>query len=73
MGSCARWFRTGCGKQIVVRQPQATPELPLEEAAALMAKHNIGFLPVVDRSNQLVGIITEADMFRAPTDALSVH
>lgn len=35
----------------------------LEEAARMMADHNISSLPVV-RSNRLVGIITENDLFR---------
>ncbi|MCG8349257.1 MAG: CBS domain-containing protein [Chloroflexales bacterium] len=33
------------------------------EAAQLMIDHRIGGIPVVD-DNQLVGIITESDLFR---------
>jgi acetoin utilization protein AcuB len=36
---------------------------PLEEAAALMVKHKFGSLPVVEEG-QLVGIITETDIFK---------
>ncbi len=40
-----------------------TEDVPLEEAARLMADRNIGGLPVV-RGPVLVGIITESDLFR---------
>lgn len=47
----------------------ATPEMPLEEAALLMASHHIGGLPVVspnDHGHQtIVGIVTESDIFRS--------
>ena len=39
-------------------------DVPLEEAAALMRDKKIGALPVV-RDKELVGIITESDIFRA--------
>lgn len=42
---------------------------PLEEAARVMVEHKIGCLPIV-RGNQVVGIITETDIFRAITLAL---
>ncbi|MBI2994377.1 MAG: CBS domain-containing protein [Gammaproteobacteria bacterium] len=34
-------------------------------AAELMLDHKIGGLPVIDVNNQVVGIITESDVFRA--------
>jgi acetoin utilization protein AcuB len=42
------------------------PDYPIELAAATMADHNIGSLPVVNppESHALVGIITETDIFR---------
>lgn len=42
----------------------ATPDMPLNEAALLMAKHHIGGLPVVNSDDTVVGIITESDIFR---------
>lgn len=39
------------------------PDCPLEEAATLMVKHKIGSLPVVE-AGQVVGIITETDIFK---------
>jgi len=47
------------------------PEAPLTEAARLMATHSIGSLPVVDDTSQIVGIITESDIFRAFADLAS--
>ncbi len=41
-----------------------SPDCPLEEAAGLMLKEDIGCLPVLEKG-QLVGIITDTDIFRA--------
>jgi acetoin utilization protein AcuB len=40
-----------------------TEDVPLEEAARIMADNNIGGLPVV-RGKTTVGIVTESDLFR---------
>jgi acetoin utilization protein AcuB len=40
-----------------------TEDTPLEEAARVMADHKIGGLPIV-RDGEMVGIITETDLFR---------
>jgi acetoin utilization protein AcuB len=40
-----------------------TPNCPLEEAASLMVGHKIGSLPVMEEG-QVVGIITETDIFK---------
>jgi acetoin utilization protein AcuB/CBS domain-containing protein len=42
-----------------------TTETSLAEAAQLMIEHKIGGLPVVDNSGDIVGILTESDIFRA--------
>jgi acetoin utilization protein AcuB len=44
-------------------------DYPLEEAARMLIDNKIGSLPVV-RGDQLVGMITESNIFRAMTDAL---
>ncbi len=44
-------------------------DCPLEDAARIMVEHKIGSLPVV-RGNQLIGIITETDIFRTLAQAL---
>ena len=38
---------------------------PLEEAARIMAEHQVGRLPVLNRNQQLVGIVAIADIVRA--------
>jgi acetoin utilization protein AcuB/CBS domain-containing protein len=40
-----------------------TPETGLREAALLMIENKIGGLPVVSNSGDVVGIITESDLF----------
>ena len=46
------------------------PEAFIEEAAQKMLDEGISVLPVVDEDNQVVGIITEKDIFQAFTDLL---
>jgi len=46
------------------------PEMPVAEAATLMIDKRIGGLPVVDKGDGLVGIITETDIFRALVKSL---
>lgn len=51
-------------EQVMQREVvSVAPDCPLEEAAALMVKHKIGSLPVLENGH-LVGIITEVDIFR---------
>jgi acetoin utilization protein AcuB len=42
-----------------------TPDMPLDQAALLMASHHIGGLPVVNGDQTVIGIITESDIFRS--------
>ena len=50
--------------KVMSAKPQTvTEDVPLEEAARIMADRNIGGLPVM-RGTTLVGIITESDLFR---------
>jgi acetoin utilization protein AcuB len=46
----------------------ATLDMPIGEAAALMADNRIGGLPVVDENGCVIGVITETDIFRAFVD-----
>ena len=41
-----------------------SPESAVEEAAHIMYTNNIGSLPVVDKDNSLVGIVTQTDIFK---------
>ena len=47
-----------------------SPDVFLEEAAAVMLENNINVLPVVVDDNKVVGIITEKDMFQAFTELM---
>jgi acetoin utilization protein AcuB len=42
-----------------------TPDATVEKAAAVMLKHNVSALPVVDKKGGLQGIIAKGDVFRA--------
>jgi acetoin utilization protein AcuB len=49
------------------------PDLSVNEARALMDKEKIGHLPVLDKNNDLVGIVTKKDMIKAgPSPATSL-
>ena len=51
-------------ERIMVRNViTVTESTPIEEAARVMADHKVGSLPVV-RDRELVGIITETDLFK---------
>lgn len=41
----------------------ADERMPVEEAATLMLENKIGCLPVLDARGELVGIVTESDLF----------
>ncbi len=43
----------------------ATPEMPLLKAHSLMLVNEIGRMPVVDEKNNLIGMISKSDIFRA--------
>jgi len=50
--------------KVMTKKPvSVTPQTPVSEAAALMVRHKIGCLPVVD-GGRLAGIVTEIDMLR---------
>jgi acetoin utilization protein AcuB len=58
---------------VMTRFPEVVgPETGMEEAAAIMRRRKIGALPVV-RDGNLVGIITESDVFDALIDLLGVR
>jgi len=52
------------GEVVTVR-----PDLPIEEAARVMIDHRIGCLPVVE-DDELVGIISDTDIFRVFVEGL---
>jgi acetoin utilization protein AcuB len=60
-------------KEIMSRNPVSVSEDDtVEHAAQIMLEHTISGLPVVDGSGQVVGIITQSDVFRAFMDIAGV-
>lgn len=57
-------YKLKVGKVMTVRVITVGEDQPVEDAARLMEDANIGGLPVM-RGKQLVGIITESDLFKA--------
>lgn len=52
-------------EEIMTPRPMTvSQDATLGEAAEMMLEHKISGLPVLDRSDRLVGIITESDIFR---------
>jgi acetoin utilization protein AcuB len=52
--------------EIMTREVLTTrPDTFVEDAARLMVENKVGGLPVVDKDNQVIGVITETDVFRA--------
>ena len=47
-----------------------SPTTSVVEAARLMLAHKVSGLPVVDTNHELLGIITESDLFRVMVEAL---
>ncbi|WIY00418.1 CBS domain-containing protein [Amycolatopsis mongoliensis] len=43
-----------------------TPSATLEEAAEMMTRHGFTTMPVVDADGQLIGLLSEEDILRAP-------
>src|SRR4030095_3115926 len=39
-----------------------TPETPLDQVAKLMVQHDCGEIPVIDRAEHVVGVITDRDI-----------
>jgi len=60
--------------RIMTRNPVFIhPELPLAEARSLMDREKIGHVPVLDKGNELVGLVTREDLLRAgPSAATSL-
>jgi CBS domain-containing protein len=58
------WEQVTVEEVMTERVITVTPETPMLEAVRLMLEHRFNCLPVVDAVNQLVGILTEVDVFR---------
>ena len=60
--------------KIMTRNPIFThPEISLTDARSIMDKEKIGHVPVLNKNNELVGLITKADLLKAaPSSATSL-
>ncbi|MFL7807959.1 MAG: CBS and ACT domain-containing protein [Anaerolineae bacterium] len=59
--------------EVMTRNPiTVTEDTPIEDAAALMMDHDIGALPVM-RGQQLIGIVTETDLFETFIELFSAR
>ena len=55
---------------VMTRNPIfVSPDMSITEAKALMIKEKIGKLPVLDKNNKLIGIITKKDLVKAGPSA----
>ncbi len=61
-------------KNVMSKNPVViSPESSITDAKALMNKKNIGKLPVIDKNNNLVGILTKKDLAKAaPSEATTL-
>src|SRR5438132_14026713 len=72
--ACVTWLASPPGKRRgvamkareLMSRPVITvrPDTPTGEAAALLGKHQITALPVLDSGSRLVGMISEGDLLR---------
>lgn len=52
-------------KDIMSKKPETVPfDFTIEETASMLLENNISGAPVVDNDKQLVGVITQADIFK---------
>ena len=60
--------------KIMTRNPVFTyPELSLSEARSLMDREQISHLPVMNKNNELIGLVTKVDLIKAaPSSATSL-
>ena len=61
-------------EDVMAKEPvTVAPDETLERAAKIMIEKKISGIPVVDEAGQVVGIITESDVFRALCELLGVN
>ena len=62
----------GAVRDIMGRPATVQPDTPVEEVVALLRKHGVPGVPVVDGEGRCVGIVTEADLV-LPDDQGDLH
>lgn len=58
------WAQLVVEKVMTVNVFTVNSDTPILDAAELMLEHKVSGLPVVNEDNELVGVITESDIFR---------
>jgi acetoin utilization protein AcuB len=60
--------------RVMTKNPvYVTPDASVTETRSVMAKENVGHLPVLDKDNNLVGIVTKEDLIKAsPSEATTL-
>jgi len=60
--------------RVMTRNPiHVHPEMNINEIRSLMDRENIGHLPVLDKKNELIGLVTKEDLLKAgPSAATSL-
>lgn len=71
--AATRYLRTGVDVADIMHRDvvTVTPRTGLARAAALLVRHKIGGLPVVERGGRVVGVITETDLLGAFVELLA--
>ncbi|MGQ9921285.1 MAG: CBS and ACT domain-containing protein [Desulfobacca sp.] len=61
-------------KEIMTKNPiTIRPDDTVERAAVIMLEHKISGLPVLNHQNELVGVITQSDVFRAFVNITGIY
>jgi acetoin utilization protein AcuB len=56
--------------QVMTRNPVFVhPEMSINDVRSLMGKEKIGHIPVLDKGNKLIGLVTKEDLFKAAPSA----
>lgn len=58
------WAQLVVEKVMTVNVFTVTPDTPILDVAELMLEHKVSGLPVINEENELIGVITESDIFR---------
>lgn len=58
------WAQLVVDKVMTVNVFTVNSDTPILDAAELMLEHKVSGLPVVNKDNELIGVITESDIFR---------
>jgi CBS-domain-containing membrane protein len=67
-GEYRKAFGTSVGEVMTPTRVSVSPDAPLEEVAALMREHGVRAVPVVVAHDELVGVVTSAEVIEGLAD-----